>query len=288
MSEGTAMGGITAARIKELRDRTGVGMAKCKAALTEANGDMELAIVNLRKAGIASAVKKEGRETKEGAIAAWEANGTLALIEINAETDFVVNNDLFQDFLKQMAEEAAKTKPADVDAFLAQKFSGDEGLTIDEYRATIIQKIGENIQIRRVQIFEKGADQSFGVYSHMGGKIVCVTTVDGSADESELAKEVAMHAAATRPSFLSPEDVPTDVIEQEKDIAREQLKGKPENIMDKILTGKVNAYYDQNCLTRQAFVRDDKVTINQLVENRAKEAGKTLKLSNFLCWAVGE
>lgn len=140
---------ITAALIKELRDRTGVGMGKCKEALDEAKGDIELAISNLRKAGMASAVKKEGRVTNEGMIGFAETPSIVAIVEVNAETDFVVKNDRFKQFLNDIAHEAAATNPASLEAFLHQKYSKDHSLTIDQYRATIVQAIGENIQIRR-------------------------------------------------------------------------------------------------------------------------------------------
>ena len=146
---------VTAAMIKELRDRTGVGMGKCKEALEEAKGDMELAITNLRKAGIASAVKKEGRATNEGMIGSSESSKAVSFVEVNAETDFVVKNDMFQQFLQNIADEVAATTPASLEAFLAQPYSKDHGLTIDQYRSTIVQTIGENIQISRIQFWPK-------------------------------------------------------------------------------------------------------------------------------------
>src|SRR5262245_38339784 len=139
---------VTPAMIKELRERTGVGMGKCKEALEEAKGDMELAIANLRKAGMASAVKKEGRETKEGMIGIFDNEQSVGIVEANAETDFVIRNDRFKQFLDHVAQEAAKTNPPSLETFLQQKYSKDPSLTIDEYRATIVQAIGENIQIR--------------------------------------------------------------------------------------------------------------------------------------------
>ena len=191
--------------IKELRDRTGVGMGKCKEALEEAHGDMELAISNLRKAGMASAVKKEGRTTNEGMIGTAENGQVVALVEINAETDFVVKNERFQQFLKNIAEEIATTRPASLEAFLKQKFSKDNHLTIDEYRATIIQTIGENIQIKRLKIIPKSSDKSIGVYNHLGGKIVTLVEIKGSPSQDALAKDIAMHIAAASPEYLAPE-----------------------------------------------------------------------------------
>lgn len=282
------MAAITPAMIKELRDRTGVGMNKCKEALEQANGDMDLAIENLRKSGMASAVKKEGRETKEGMIGIANSNNVVALVEINAETDFVVKNDRFQQFLQTIADEVAKTTPASLETFLQQKFSKDPALTIDQYRATIVQAIGENIQIRRVKTLPKGSDRSLGVYSHMGGKIVTVVEIGGSNQEEALAKDIAMHTAAAAPDYLSPEKVPQEVLQQEKEIVKAQIQGKPANIVDKIVEGKVNSYYDAVCLVRQKYVKDDSITITDLVNQKAKASGKPLTVLNFLRWSVGQ
>ena len=279
---------ITAAMIKDLRDRTGVGMGKCKEALEEAGGDMELAIANLRKAGMASAVKKEGRETKEGMIGTAENGKTIALVEVNAETDFVVRNERFKQFLDNVAEEVAKTNPSSLEAFMQQKYSQDNALTIDQYRATIVQTIGENIQVRRVKTMQKDANRSFGVYSHSGGKIVTAVEISGSGDETELAKDIAMHVAAASPEFLSPEQVPNDVINHERDIAKGQIQGKPANIIEKIVDGKINAFYDANCLIRQKYIRDDSLTISDLVNRRSKETGKPLAVTSFIRWSVGQ
>lgn len=279
---------ITPSMIKELRERTGVGMGKCKEALEESKGDMELAIANLRKAGMATAVKKQGRETNEGMIAVAENNGTIAVVEINAETDFVVKNDIFQGFLKGISSEIATTKPSSLETFLQQNFSKDASLTIDQYRSTVIQAIGENIQIRRLKIFTKDKNHSIGVYSHLGGKIVTIVEISGSSDETALAKDIAMHVAAASPDYLSPESVPAEVLEHEKEIVKGQIKGKPDNIIDKIVEGKIAAYYDANCLVKQKFIRDDSITINDLVNARAKETGKPLAVTSFIRWNVGQ
>lgn len=278
---------ITAAMIKDLRDRTGIGMGKCKEALEEANGDMELAIANLRKSGMATAVKKEGRVANEGMITSSESNDVVAVVEVNAETDFVVRNDRFQKFLKDIADEIVSTKSASLEVFLKLPFSKDKGLSIDEYRATVVQAIGENIQIRRLATFKKDSNKSIGVYSHLGGKILTLVEIEGSAAEEALAKAIAMHVAAANPEFLSPEAVPASIIENEKEIAKGQVQGKPANIVDKIVEGKLNAYYDSACLIRQKFIRDDSITIGDLVAKQAKESGKPLKLVNFIRWNVG-
>lgn len=282
------MAQITAEMIKELRDRTGVGMGKCKEALEAAKGDMELAIANLRKAGMASAVKKEGRATNEGMIATAETPSSVALVEVNAETDFVVRNDRFQDFLKNLAKDAAETKPQSLESFKAQKYSKDKSLSIEEYRSTLVQAIGENIQIRRVKTLPKGSNKSIGIYSHLGGKLVTVVEISGSNAEEQLAKEIAMHIAAAAPEYLSEKDVPQDIINQEKEIAKTQIKGKPDNIVEKIVEGKLSAYYDQACLVRQKYIRDDSVTIADLVKKKAKETGKPLEITSFVRWSVGQ
>lgn len=279
---------ITASMIKELRERTGVGMSKCKETLEEAKGDMDLAIANLRKAGMAHAVKKQGRETNEGMIVSAEKGGVIAVVEVNAETDFVVKNDRFQQFLKDIAEEIAATQPASLEAFLQQKYSKDPHLTIDQYRATIVQAIGENIQIRRLVVLKKGANKSFGIYSHLGGKIVTMVEITGSADEEALAKDIAMHVAAASPEYLSPEKVPADIIAQEREIAKGQMQGKPANIIDKIVDGKLQAYFGTHCLLMQHFIKNDQVTITELVNERSKKTGKPLTVTDFFRWNVGQ
>lgn len=279
---------VTAALIKELRDRTGIGMGKCKEALEEAKGNMDLAIENLRKAGMATAVKKEGRATNEGMIATAESDTAIAIIEVNAETDFVTKNDRFKQFLEALAQEAAKTKPASLEAFVQQKYSQDPALTIDEYRAGVIQAIGENIQIRRLKVLHKAPNKSIGVYSHLGGKIVTMVEIAGNNGEEALAKDIAMHVAAAAPDFLSPETVPAETLKQEKEIAQSQIKGKPENIVEKIVEGKIKAFYDTSCLTCQKYIRDDSLSIAELVSKRAKETGKTLSVTDFLRWSVGQ
>lgn len=278
---------ITPAMIKDLRERTGVGMSKCKEALDEAKGDMDQAIEILRKAGMASAVKKQGRETKEGALVAKETPNYIAFAEINAETDFVAQNDRFKQFCQQIVEEVALTHPASLEAFLQQPYSKDSNITIDQLRSLAIQTIGENIQLRRIHLIKKEPGTSIGVYSHLGGKLMTVVTLKG-ADEEALAKAIAMHVAASSPEYLSPEKVPQEIIEKEREIAKEQVQGKPAYIIDKILDGKINAYYDQVCLSRQKYVRDDSVSVSDFVKNEGKARGKDLEVITFLRWAVAQ
>lgn len=281
---------ITAALIKELRDRTGVGMTKCKDALEEAKGNLDQAIDILRKSGMASAVKKQGRETKEGMIAFKETAHVVAICEINAETDFVVKNEKFQEFCKNVATEIATTKPESVEALLAQHASSDKVHTIEALRALLVQLIGENIQIRRLQVFEKKPNHSYGVYSHMGGKILTCIELSGEGEDL-LAKDIAMHLAAGIPvvaEYIGPESVPQELIAKEREIAQSQLQGKPANIMDKILDGKINAFFDQICLIRQKFIKDDSMTIDALLKKRAQDSGKKLEIVRFLRWVVGQ
>lgn len=278
---------ITPEMVKELRERTGVGMGKCKEALDQSQGDMEKAIDFLRKSGMASAVKKEGRETKEGVIGIGESQDAIALVEVNSETDFVAQNDKFKQFVKDVALEVAETKPASLEAFVAQKYRKDPSITIDQYRSLVIQGLGENIQIKRLQVLPKLADTSVGLYSHMGGKIVTFVEIEGGAGMEALAKDIAMHIAAESPDYLKPEEVPADVRAREADIAKSQVKGKPENIIDKIVEGKLKAFYDQVCLLGQKFVKDNSITIADLVVKEGKRVGKPLAIRRFLRWRVG-
>lgn len=278
---------ITPQMVKELRDRTGVGMGKCKEALQEAGGDIELAISNLRKAGMASAVKKEGRETNEGVIRTAENDAFIAFVEVNAETDFVVNNERFQEFASNLAEEICSTQPANLQDFLNQSYSKEPNLTIDQYRATIVQSLGENIQIRRLDLFPRKENSSIAVYSHGGGKLVTLVEISGSPDEEALAKDIAMHVAAEAPEYLNPSEIPERVIEHEKEIAKAQVKNKPENIIEKILEGKLKAYYDQVCLLHQHFVKNPDLTIQELVDQKSKQSEKKLTVSQFLRWNIG-
>jgi len=282
------MSTVTPQLIKELRERTGVGMAKCKAALEEAEGNLEKAIENLRKAGMASAVKREGREANEGVIGTGESDDAISFVEVNSETDFVAQNDKFKAFVKDLSDLVASEQPESLKAFLGLSSPEDPSLTIDQLRALIVQSLGENIQIKRIQALPKSSDKSIGVYSHMGGKIVTAIELSGGAGNEALARDIAMHVAAESPEYLTPEDVPNEKLEIEKDIARTQVKGKPENILDKIVEGKIKAFYDQVCLVCQKYVKDNSMTITQLLEKESKDAGKKIEITQFFRWQVGE
>lgn len=278
---------ITAELIKELRERTGVGMGKCKEALEEAGGDIEMAIDNLRKAGMASAVKKEGRETNEGLIGFAENANAASFAEVNAETDFVTQNERFKAFLEDVCKDALASKPKDLEQFLQQKYSKDPSITIDQYRALIVQSLGENIKVSRVLVLEKSKDTSVGIYSHMGGKIVTAVVIEGSSGLENLAKDIGMHIAAESPDFLKPEEVPADIRAREEEIAKSQVVGKPANIIDKIVEGKINAFYDQVCLLRQKYVKDPSISITQLLEKEGKKIGKNLTIRSYIRWQIG-
>ncbi|MCX6987460.1 MAG: translation elongation factor Ts [Chlamydiae bacterium] len=281
------MSKVTADMVKELRERTGVGMGKCKEALDASAGDMEKAIDHLRKAGMASAVKKEGRDVNEGLIGYAEATHAAALLELNSETDFVAQNDRFKEFLKNLAQDAADARPASLEAFLSQPYSKDSSVTIDQFRAITMQSLGENIKVKRLVVLPKSSDISLGIYSHMGGKIVTVVTLTGGSGNEAFARELAMHVAAEAPEYLIPEEIPAAALEREKDIAKEQVKGKPDNIADKIVEGKIKAYYDQVCLLCQKYIKDNALSVADVVKAEAKKQEKNITIQSFIRWKIG-
>ena len=274
--------------IRELRERTGVGMTKCKEALVLSEGDMEKAIDILRKAGMAAGVKKEGRETKEGLILTGEDKNTLVIAEANAETDFVAQNDRFKHFLHDVVKQALETKPKSLFDFIQQPYYKDHSISIDQYRNLVIQALGENIQLRRMEVVHKHPNSSYGIYSHMGGKLVVVVEIEGAVDQEGIAKEIAMHAAAESPEYLKPEEIPAHVMAREEEIARATVQGKPANIIEKIVSGKIKAFADQACLIHQKFVKDNSVSVQQFLEQHAKKVGKDLAIRCFWRWKVGQ
>ncbi|MEX0961404.1 MAG: translation elongation factor Ts [Simkaniaceae bacterium] len=279
------MSKVTPALIKELRDRTSVGMGKCKQALEKAEGDIEKAIEILRKEGMASAVKKESRETKEGMISVSENKSCLAIIEVNAETDFVIQNDLFKEYVSLMTEEVLATKPSSVEAFLAQKNKSDGAHTNDELRAQLIQRIGENIQIKRLKLLDKQKNHSYGTYIHAGGRIACIADIEGASDQEALAREIAMHIAAEAPDYLDHASVPAEMKAKEEEIAKSQVPGnKPPEIIEKIVSGKVKSVLDSLCLINQKYVKDPSMTVEKFVASK----GKDFKVASFLRWQIGQ
>jgi len=258
---------ITAAMVKELRERTAAGMMDCKNALVEAEGDMELAIENMRKNGQAKAAKKAGNIAAEGAILIKSADGIAALVEVNCQTDFVAKDDNFLGFANTVADAALASK-ANIADLQAQ---------FEEQRITLVTKIGENINIRRVEYIE-GAD--LASYSH-GATIGVV--VAGTGDTESL-KHIAMHVAASKPEFLTPDDVPADVVANEKRIQIEMAmaEGKPEEIAEKMVTGRMKKFTGEVSLTGQAFIMEPKKTVGVVL----KEKGITV--SKFIRLEVGE
>ena len=257
---------ITTALIKELRERTGAGMLDCKKALEENGGDIEKAIDWLREKGIAKAAKKSGRVAAEGlvfaAVSADRKKG--AILEFNSETDFVAKNDEFKTFgekLVQLSLEQDLTSEDELKAFEL------EGKKVEDHLTELIAKIGENMNIRRLKLVS--TDGFVETYIHLGGKIGVLLNVSGEAtpENVEKAKGVAMHVAAMDPKYLNSEQVTADDLEREKEIARHQLQqeGKPENIIEKILDGKMRKFYEENCLVNQKYVRDDSVTIEKFI-----------------------
>jgi elongation factor Ts len=279
---------ITADMIRELRERTGVAMGKCKEALVLSQGDMEKAIDHLRKVGMAAGVKKEGRETKEGMILTGENKEILVLAEANVETDFVAQNDRFKHFLHDVVKQAMETKPKSLNELMDQPYFKDKSITLDQYRNLVIQALGENIQVRKVEVIHKHPNSSYGIYSHMGGKLVVIVEVEGSPDQEGIAKEIAMHTAAENPDYLRAEEIPAHVRAREEEIARSQVEGKPANVMDKIIAGKLKAFEDQVCLLNQKYVKDSSVTIQQFLDICSKKIGKPLSLRCFWRWKVGQ
>ena len=279
---------ITMELIKELRELTGVGITKCKEALSETNGNIEEAVSWLRKAGVASAVKKESRETKEGMVCIVDHANYVATVEVNSETDFVSKNEKFQEFSHNIAMQIAESAPSNVDELLQEKYIKDESMSVEEYRVTQVQALGENIKISRFELYPKSENNSVGFYMHAGGKMSSAVEIDGKSGQDSLAKEIAMHAVATNPQYLEPSEIPQDVIEREKDIIREQIKNKPVEIQDKIIEGKLRAYYETVTLVHQKFVKDPSISIQQLLDQKSKEIGVQLKIKRFLRWQIGQ
>jgi elongation factor Ts len=256
--------------VKELREKTGVGMMECKKALTATNGDMEAAIEELRKSGIAKAEKKAHRTAKEGRVVAKIEGNVAVLAEVLCETDFVAKTDDFEAFSNKVVDIAAGL---DADGCVTDIVAE---ATQDELTA-LIGKIGENMQVRRVARWTPTGVCSS--YLHMGGKIGVMAEVEGEIDD-EMMHDLCLHIAAFSPSYIAPEDIPAEVIAKEKEIAEAQVAGKPAEIMDKIVMGKINKWYTECCLTRQPWVKDDK-------QSFAKIAPK-VTVKRFVRWQVGE
>ena len=283
---------ISASMVKELRESTGAGMMDCKKALTQANGDLEKAVEILREKGLAAAAKKAGRIAAEGAVVAFvnEDSKVASLVEVNCETDFVAANDEFLGFANKVAEIAANSNATTVEELSAEKCDGES--TIDEVRTALVAKLGENMTVRRFVRFsvENGAIQS---YIHAAGKIGVLVQL-GCENNSpvllEVAKDVAMHIAAVNPLFLDSSAVDAETLEKEREIYRVQAQneGKPANIVEKMVEGRVKKYLKEVCLVEQVFVKNPDFTITKYLEEKSKEVGATITIEKFARFERGE
>ena len=281
---------ITASAVKELREKTGVGMMECKKALQEAAGDPGEAEKILRKRGIASAAKKADRAAGEGTIAAEIAGNSGLLLEVNCETDFAARNEDFLALVKETAQLALARKPADVAALLEVQASG--GKTVAQLVQERVARIGENIVVRRFARFDAEEPGTVAAYVHTGGKIgVLLEIAGGAGDEvARLARDVAMHVAAASPRFTRREDVTEKDLDLEREVARDQAlkSGKPAAVVDKIVTGKMEKFFAENCLPEQPFVKDPERTVQQVIEELGKKTGGALRVRRFVRFVLGE
>ncbi|MCQ2373752.1 MAG: translation elongation factor Ts [Phascolarctobacterium sp.] len=263
------MAAITAALVKDLRERTGAGMMDCKKALVACDGDMDAAIDFLREKGLAAAAKKSGRIAAEGAVLSYvsEDGKCGAIVEVNCETDFVAKTDDFKALVVSIAKQVVDVKPADLAALLA---SEKDGVTVEAMVTAATAKIGEKISLRRFALYNNPEGQVIS-YIHMGGKIGVLVNMAGGT--VELGKDVAMQIAAAFPKYLNRDQVPAEEIEHEKAVQSEKFRqeGKPEKMIEKIVMGSINKYFKEVCLVDQAFVKDDKMSVAQLLKNNNAE-----------------
>ena len=285
---------FTAADVKNLREMTGVGMMDCKKALAASDGDMDKAVEYLREKGLAASAKKASRIAAEGMAYAAVINGVGVVVEVNAETDFVGKNEKFVDFVKGVAATVAAQAPANLDALMDCKYNGTD-LTVLQQQQEMVLVIGENIKVRR---FARFADGTSVPYIHAGGKIGVLVNldVDGEATDKvlEMGKDLAMQIAALNPRFWDKAQVTPDVLEEEKRIMLAQMDndpkmaGKPAQVKEKIVEGKLNKFYAENCLLQQDFVKDGEMTVEQYMNTVAKAAGVTVRLLDAVRFEKGE
>ena len=270
---------MNASLIKELRDISGAGMMDCKKALEENDNDVKKATEWLREKGIAKAAKKAGRIAAEGLSTVMVEDNKAVILEINCETDFVAKNEKFQKFMDDVARTILNSNAKTNEEALA--LSCAEG-TLNDYVTNMTATIGEKISFRRFTLLEKEDNQNFGAYIHMGGKISVLTLLDGASEQ--VAKDVSMHAAAMRPEYVTKQQVPTEQVEHEKKILTEQAiaEGKPANIAEKMVMGRINKYYKEICLEEQEFVKDNSVTVGKFVSNNGG------KIVDVIRYEVGE
>ncbi|MGO1996166.1 MAG: translation elongation factor Ts [Staphylococcus equorum] len=272
---------ISAKLVKELREKTGAGMMDCKKALTETDGDIDKAIDYLRENGIAKAAKKSDRIAAEGLVHVEEKGNEAAIVEINAETDFVARNEGFQELVKEIANQVLETKAETVEALLETTLA--DGKSVDQRVKESISTIGEKLSIRRFAIRTKSDNDAFGSYLHMGGRIGVLTVVEGSTDV-QAAKDVAMHIAAINPKYVSSEQVSEDEINHEREVLKQQAlnEGKPEKIVEKMVEGRLRKYLQEICAVDQNFVKDPDQTVEAFLKSKGG------KLVDFLRYEVGE
>ncbi|SDH93449.1 translation elongation factor Ts [Alteribacillus bidgolensis] len=272
---------ISASMVKELREKTGAGMMDCKKALTETDGNMDEAVNYLREKGISKAAKKADRVAAEGLTYVTNEGNKAVIVEVNAETDFVAKNENFQTLVQNIADYLLEKEPADVEAALSGEI--ENGATLEAYINDQIAKIGEKISLRRFEVVQKDDNAAFGAYLHMGGRIGVLTLLEGTTDE-DLAKDIAMHVAAINPSYVSRDEVPAEETEKEREVLKQQAlnEGKPENIVEKMVEGRINKYFEQICLLDQEFVKDS----DQKVGKYVKSKGASVK--TFVRYEVGE
>lgn len=290
------MAEISAQLVKQLREKTGAGMMECKSALVEAKGDLAEAEVVLRKRGLASAAKKAARSTKQGIIGLLIADGgkTGVLVEVNCESDFVARTGDFQGLVEGLAKVIAEKAPADVDALMALPSIEGAGTIQDMIKAKIA-KVGENMNVPR---FARHAAKGYaGAYTHPGAQLVTMVDVVAGKPESasnpvflELLHDLAMQVAAADPKFVSRNEVTAETLAKEKEIqrARALAEGKPEQIVDKVVEGRMSKYYEEVCLLEQPFIKDNTMPISQLLAEKGKQLGDTLSVACFLRFKVGE
>ena len=283
---------VTAKDVQKLREMTGCGMMDCKKALTEAEGNMDRAIELLREKGLAASAKKAGRIAAEGMAYAAVLDGVGVVVEVNAETDFVGKNEKFVDFVKGVAATVAKCDPADLDALMECKYDGSD-LTVLQQQQEMVLVIGENIKVRR---FARFADGFNVAYVHAGGKIGVLVSlnVEGGIDATEIGKDVAMQIAALNPRFWDKSQVTQDVLDEEKKIMLVQMSNdpkmasKPDQVKEKIVLGKLNKFYAENCLLQQDFVKNGDETVEQYIASAAKALGGTVTFKNAVRFEKGE
>ncbi|HDP2502713.1 TPA: elongation factor Ts [Staphylococcus aureus] len=275
------MATISAKLVKELREKTGAGMMDCKKALTETDGDIDKAIDYLREKGIAKAAKKADRIAAEGLVHVETKGNDAVIVEINSETDFVARNEGFQELVKEIANQVLDTKAETVEALMETTLPN--GKSVDERIKEAISTIGEKLSVRRFAIRTKTDNDAFGAYLHMGGRIGVLTVVEGSTDE-EAARDVAMHIAAINPKYVSSEQVSEEEINYEREVLKQQAlnEGKPENIVEKMVEGRLRKYLQEICAVDQDFVKNPDVTVEAFLKTKGG------KLVDFVRYEVGE